>query len=120
MPNRSTRRAPKKDGDDIALEVTVDGEKYVFRPAEVTTAEDRQLTIQTGGLSLAMLSDALNTGTASLFHVAAIVFLCRIHEGDLVRYQQIEETITLQSDVNMRVLDGSDESVDLPEAPAAD
>ncbi len=119
MPTRSERRRQKKDGDQAVMIITVDGESYRFDSSEVTSAMDRELFLQSK-LTLAKVITAMADETVSPFMIAALVFLSRRAAGETVTYDEIEQAIGFDLELDLQQVDPDGEDDPGPEARAAD
>lgn len=117
MPPRSERRQIRNGDADTVIAIEVDGQTYTVRMSDITSALDRELFLQSGGLTFAKVGAAFADGTFGAFLIAALVFLSRRIQGEQVTYAEIEKSIDYTSE--LKIVNGDEEN-DGPEAPAAD
>ena len=118
MPPREVRRSGA--ASDISMTIIVDGVKYPFDLSNITARMELDLYQQSGGLRLTKVMEELADG-ATGFHVAAMVFLARLSEGDDVTFDDVATHMGLASDIEVNVNDEDTETedADRPEALAA-
>lgn len=120
MPPRSTRRKQAKTGDGrVAVEIIIDGESYMFDTSVITHRHELALWNQ-ARLTYAEVFQALGNDKPGLFLLAGLVFLAQISHGDQVRYDDVAESITVSSEIDVKILDDTDAETEAPEVPAAD
>jgi len=98
----------------------VDGVRYPFNLSDISAKHELELYNQSGGLRLLKVIQEVSEAPAG-FHIAALVFLSRIANGDVVTFDEVASHMGLASEIEMLVdEDGDDaEEIDRPEAIAA-
>lgn len=123
MPPRSARRAQKKAGAGVGLDITVDGQVYRYDPSDVTWRQELELFNATKLTRTDIFKAFANQSFAPVL-VAGLVFLARRSAGDKVSFDEVAEAISYSSEIDVEILgDGVDEPIEaaaLPEGQAAD
>ena len=99
----------------------VDGVRYPFNLSDITAKHELELYNQSGGLRLIKVIQEVSEAPAG-FHIAALVFLSRIAQGDKVTFDEVAEHMGLASEIEVIVdeFEGDDATEDdRPEANAA-
>lgn len=117
MPNREQRRAAAKNNDDQSIIITVDAVKYRFDPGQMTSAIERELWTQ-AGLTEAGILGAFQRREFAPFMIAGLVFLARRSRGDQITYDEIEGSISYNSEIELDFGDSDEDEA--PEVSAAD
>lgn len=104
---------------DVSMTFLVDGVRYPFNLADISAKHELELYNQSGGLRLLKVIQEVSEAPAG-FHIAALVFLSRLSQGDNVTFDDVAEHMGLASEIEI-VLDEDDDEPepDRPEAIAA-
>lgn len=126
MANRANRRSQKKSNDATVIEITVDGEKYLFDTSTITYPVELELFNATK-LTMTAIFSAIEDENIAPFMIAGLVFLSRRSTGEKVRFSAIAEAIDYESEIEVRIIGDSDEDDQddeagekVPEGRAAD
>lgn len=118
MPTRPNRRAQKRTNENrVRIDIDIDGITYRFDTSDITHRHELALW-QQARLTMAEVFNALGSDKPALFMLAAIVFLARAAEGDDVTFDAIAEAITLDSTIDVRIIDDA-EAIEVDGAPKA-
>lgn len=113
-----TRRRPARNDDSPGMKIDLNGKSYIVRESDLSPRDIAALRRETGFAGWVGLASEAQRGF-DLDVLAALVWLARRIDGDIVPYESVLDEMSYQGDVDVSVVDKRTKpavEVDSPEA----
>lgn len=107
MPSAASRRSPARRGakaDSPGMQIEVDGRTYIVRESDLTPRDVAALRRETGFAGWMGLVTETQRGF-DLDVLAALVWLARRIEGDILPYETVLDSMSYEGEIDIKVED---------------
>jgi hypothetical protein len=98
------RRSSGKADDSLGMKIEVDGRTYVVRESDLTSRDIAAIRRETGFAGWVGIATEVQRGF-DLDVLAALVWLARRIDGDIVPYESVLDEMSYEADLNFSVED---------------